>query len=104
MPRHIPQRTSLELEPHQILLRPMVTEKGTDDSTKHNAYTFQVNKLSTKHDVRRAIEKLFDVKVTKVHIQNRKGKPRRTRQFFGYTNDWKKAIVTLDKEYNIEFF
>lgn len=104
MPRHIPQRTSLELEPHQILLRPLVTEKGTDNSTHHNAYTFQVNKLATKHDVRRAIERLFDVKVTKVHIQNRKGKPRRTRQFFGYTNDWKKAIVTLDKEYNIEFF
>lgn len=104
MPRHIPTRTSLELEPHQILLRPLVTEKGTDDSTRHNAYTFQINRLATKQDVRRAIERLFEVKVTKVHIQNRKGKPRRTKQVFGYTNDWKKAIVTLDKEYNIEFF
>jgi large subunit ribosomal protein L23 len=104
MPRHIPQKTSLELEPHQVLLRPLVTEKGTNQSTRYNAYAFEINKLATKVDVRRAVEKLFDVKVEKVHIQNRKGKPRRTRQRFGYTADWKKAIVTLDKEHTIEFF
>lgn len=104
MPRHIPQKTTLELEPHQVLLRPLVTEKGTDQSTRYNAYAFEVNKLATKTDVRRAVEKLFDVKVEKVHIQNRKGKPRRTRAHFGYTSDWKKAIVTLNKEHTIEFF
>ena len=104
MPRHIPHKTSLELEPHQILLRPLVTEKGMHRSTRHNAYSFEVNKLATKTDIRRAVEELFDVKVEKVHIQNRKGKPRRTRQRFGYTNDWKKAIVKLNEEHNIEFF
>ncbi len=104
MPRHIPQKTALELEPHQILLRPLVTEKGMRHATNDNAYAFEINKLATKTDVRRAVEKLFDVKVEKVHIQNRKGKPRRTRQQFGYTSDWKKAIVTLNKEHNIEFF
>lgn len=104
MPRHIPQKTILELEPHQVLLRPLVTEKGTEQSSRFNAYAFEVNKLASKGDVRRAVEKLFDVKVEKVHIQNRKGKPRRTRQHFGYTNSWKKAIVTLNKEHTIEFF
>lgn len=104
MPRHIPHTTSLDLEPHQILLRPLVTEKGMHRSTRHNAYSFEVNKLATKADIRRAVEQLFDVKVEKVHIQNRKGKPRRTRYHFGYTNDWKKAIVTLNEEHNIEFF
>lgn len=104
MPRHIPQKTTLELQPHQILLKPLVTEKGTAQSTQYNAYAFEVNKLATKTDVRRAVEKLFDVKVEKVHIQNRKGKPRRTRMHYGYTGDWKKAIVTLNKEHTIEFF
>lgn len=104
MPRHIPHKTTIELEPHQVLLRPLVTEKGVHRSSRHNAYAFEVNKLATKVDVRRAVEKLFDVKVVKVAVQNRKGKPRRTRQRFGYTKDWKKAIVTLHEEHNIEFF
>ena len=51
-----------------------------------------------------AIESLFEVRVLKVHTQNRKGKPRRTRFRQGYTKDWKKAIVTLDAEHRIEFF
>ena len=104
MPRHIPEKTSLTLQPHQILLRPLVTEKGTHKAERYNAYAFEVNSLSTKADVERAVEELFDVNVLKVRIQNRKGKPRRTRFRLGYTNDWKKAIVTLDPEDRIEFF
>ncbi len=65
-------------EPHQVILRPLVTEKGMHRSTRHNAYAFEVNRLATKDDVRRAIEELFNVKVLKVRTQNRKGKPRRT--------------------------
>lgn len=104
MPRHIPQTTSLTLEPHQVILKPLVTEKGVHRSTRNNAYTFEVNKLATKEDIRSAIEKLFDVKVVKVATQNRKGKPRRTRFRQGRTSDWKKAIVTLDEEHRIDFF
>jgi large subunit ribosomal protein L23 len=73
-------------------------------STRNNAYAFEVNRLATKADVRRAIEELFEVKVLKVHVQNRKGKPRRTKMNYGYTKDWKKAIVTLDAEHRIELF
>ena len=64
-------------------------------STRNNAYAFEVNRLATKADVKRAVEELFDVTVLQVHIQNRKGKPRRTRFHLGHTGTWKKAIVTL---------
>jgi len=73
-------------------------------STRCNAYAFEVNRLATKSDVKRAVEELFEVKVLKVHTQNRKGKPRRTKMQYGHTKDWKKAIVTLDAEHRIELF
>lgn len=104
MPRHIPQKTSLTLEPHQVIVKPLVTEKGVHKSTRNNAYTFEVNKLATKEDIRGAVEKLFDVKVVKVATQNRKGKFRRTRFRMGRTSDWKKAIVTLGEDHRIDFF
>lgn len=104
MPRHTPQSTTLTLEPHQVIIKPLVTEKGVHRSSRNNAYTFQINKLATKEDVRRAVEELFDVKVVKVATQNRRGKPRRTKMRFGHTSDWKKAIVTLDQEHSIDFF
>ena len=104
MPRHIPATTSLDLQPHQIVLRPLVTEKGMHRSTRNNAYAFEVNRLANKTDVKRAIEELFEVSVLKVHIQNRKGKPRRTKFHLGRTATWKKAIVSLDPEHRIELF
>ena len=104
MPRAVPQTTTITLEPHQIILRPLVTEKGMHRSTRNNAYAFEVHRLATKADVRRAVEELFNVTVLEVHTQTRKGKPRRTRFRSGTTGDWKKAIVTLDKEHRIDFF
>jgi len=104
MPRHIPQMTSIALEPHQVIVKPLVTEKGMHKSTRNNAYAFEINRLATKEDVRRAVEALFEVKVLKVATQNRKGKARRTRFRQGTTKDWKKAIVTLDAEHRINFF
>lgn len=96
--------TNPDLPSHQIILRPLVTEKGMHRSSRVNAYAFEVNKLATKADVKRAVEDLFNVKVLKVHIQNRKGKPRRTRFQVGVTDKWKKAIVKLDPEDRIGFF
>ena len=69
-------KTALELEPHQIILRPLVTEKGMHKASRNNAYAFEVNRMAGKDDVRRAVEHLFDVKVVRVNTQNRKGKPR----------------------------
>jgi large subunit ribosomal protein L23 len=96
--------TAKPLTPHQVVLRPLVTEKGMHRSSRHNAYAFEVNRQANKDDVKRAVEELFNVKVLRVHTQNRKGKPRRTRFSSGYTKDWKKAIVKLHPEHRIDFF
>ena len=98
------EETSLKLDPYQVILQPLVTEKGTYLSTTTNSYTFAVNPLATKDDIRRAVQELWDVKVTKVRTQNRKGKPRRHKMIKGHTSDWKKAIVQLDEEDRIAFF
>lgn len=95
---------TIKLLPHQVVLRPLVTEKGMHRATRNNQYAFAVNPLADKLDVRSAIETLFDVKVIKVRTQNRKGKPRRYRFTWGRTKNWKKAIVTLDAEHRIDFF
>jgi large subunit ribosomal protein L23 len=94
----------LTLDPHQVIFRPLVTEKGMHRSTRYNAYSFEVNRLATKDDIRRAVELLFNVKVVHVRTINRKGKPRRTRFRNAHTKDWKKAIVKLDPEHRIDFF
>jgi large subunit ribosomal protein L23 len=95
---------SLTLEPHQILLRPLVTEKGMHRSTRNNAYAFEVNRLANKQDIRRAVEEMFNVKVVHVRTLTRKGKPRRSRFHSSETKPWKKAIVKLDTEHRIDFF
>jgi large subunit ribosomal protein L23 len=92
------------LQSHQIILRPLVTEKGMHRSTRYNAYAFEINPMATKADVRHAVEELFHVRVLKVHTVNRKGKPRRSRFRSGTTKDWKKAIVKLHDEDKIDFF
>lgn len=102
--RRVGMNTSIVLEPHQVIVRPVITEKNMVRSQVQNQYTFEVSRLATKEDVRRAIEHLWDVKVVKICTQNRKGKPRRHRFRSGYTSDWKKAIVTLGDEHRIDFF
>lgn len=97
-------KTKLELAPYQIILRPLVTEKGMHKANRYNAYAFEVARNAGKEAIKHAIQELFTVKVTAVRTQNRKGKPRKSRFRHGHTKDWKKAIVTLDKENRIDFF
>jgi large subunit ribosomal protein L23 len=92
------------LEAYQVILRPLVTEKGMHRSTRNNQYAFEVHLQATKDDVRRAVEELFNVEVDKVRTQNRRGKPRKHRFKQGQTKAWKKAIVTLNAEHRIDFF
>ena len=73
-------------------------------SERYNQYSFEINVLATKEDVRRAVEELFDVRVAKVRTQNRVGKSRRFRFRRGKTRSWKKAVVTLRDEHRIDFF
>ena len=97
-------KPGLQLEPHQIVLRPLVTEKGTHQSERYNSYAFEVHPQATKHDIQRAVEALFSVRVLRVRTQTRLGKPRRYRARSSYQRDWKKAIVTLHQEDRISFF
>ena len=98
------KKTRLKLAPHQVILRPLVTEKGVHRVERHNQYAFEVSMLADKNDVREAIQELFDVTVLKVRTQNRKGKQRRHKFRYGTTKTWKKAIVTLGEEDRIDFF
>ena len=94
-----------KLEPYQIILRPLVTEKGTHQSQHRHAFTFEVNSWATKDEIRAAAEELFGVHVKKVNTQNRIGKRRRFRFKMGKLPDWKKAIITLTPDSPpIEFF
>lgn len=95
-----------KLAPHQVILRPLVTEKGTHQSTHehHNAYSFEVNLWATKTEIKSAVEELFNVRVEKVRTQLRLGKKRRYRFRVGKLSNWKKAIVKLHAEDKIEFF
>lgn len=95
---------NLALTAHQIIIRPLVTEKGTHQSTHLNAYCFEVHSASTKTEIRSAIESLFPVRVVGVRTQIRMGKSRRYRNLLGKQPDWKKAIVELHADDRIEFF
>jgi large subunit ribosomal protein L23 len=92
-----------ELEPHQIVLRPLVTEKGTHQSTRYNAYTFEVHPLADKLQIRDAVEQLFKVRVVEVRTMNCLGKNKRFKGQLGRLANWKKAIVKLNTEDKIDF-
>ena len=94
----------LHLEPHQVVLKPLVTEKGTHQFTHLNAYPFEVSLRATKEQIKAAVQELFGVRVEKVRTQMRLGKKRRYRFRMGRMPNWKKAIVTLHVEDRIEFF
>jgi large subunit ribosomal protein L23 len=97
-------RSGPVLEPYQVVLRPLITEKATHLSERHNAYTFEVNTLATKTEIKNAVEALFNVQVKDVRTQNRRGKARRHRLKAGRMRNWKKAIVSLKDEYRIDFY
>ena len=87
-----------------IILKPVITEKSMDGISSKR-YTFKVASDATKPEIAAAVEELFGVKVAKVNTINMKKKPKRLGYHFGYTSEWKKAIVTLtESSKEIEFF
>ena len=81
-----------------IIVRPLITEKSMD-SVPNKRYSFEVQKTATKADVAAAVEAMFKkTTVVKVNIVNMKKKPKRYGVHFGYTSEWKKAIVTLSED------
>lgn len=80
-----------------IIRRPVISEKSMD-GVANKRYTFEVDKSATKPEIALAVEEMFGVKVAKVNVINMKKKPKRVGRSFGYTSEWKKAIVTLTED------
>ena len=91
-------------ELHQIIKRPLITEKSTRLKEAENQIAFVVDSQANKVQIRQAVEKLFKVKVEAVRTMNLAGKRKRMGRFWGWKPDWKKAIVTLKEGERIEFF
>ena len=91
-----------------ILLKPVITEKMTNQSENLNRYGFVVNKSANKIEIKSAVEKMYDVSVEKVHTMNYQGKLKsrgtKTGIITGRTNRYKKAIVTLAEGDVIDFY
>ena len=82
---------------HQVIRRPLVTEKGVTKKDEEQTLCFEVAQDANKVQVKQAVEKLFKVKVAEVRTANMEGKLRRRGRFTGYRPDWKKAYVRLKK-------
>ena len=87
-----------------IIIKPIITEASMD-GIANKKYTFEVAADATKPEIAKAVEELFKVDVLCVNTISMKKKPKRLGVHFGYTSEWKKAIVTLKPESKtIEFF
>jgi large subunit ribosomal protein L23 len=91
-----------KLEPHQIILRPLVTEKGMHRSTRHNAYAFEVSSSASKRDIGEAIKALYKVVPEKIRTVSVKPKKVFVRGKEGAKKGLKKAYVYLKKGDRIE--
>lgn len=80
---------------HDVIIRPMVTEKAVAAKDDARTLCFEVAPKATKTEVKQAVEKLFKVKVAEVRTANFEGKLRRRGRYAGYRPDWKKAFVVL---------
>ena len=92
------------MKTREIIIRPLVTEKMSYLQEDENKVGFVVDKAANKIEIRKAVEAKFDVKVKKVATVNMKGKVKRMGRFEGRRAGWKKAIVTLQEGFNIDFF
>jgi len=87
---------------YQLIKRPVVTEKATDGTVGRNAYTFRVPSNANKVEIRLAVEKVFNVRVTDVNTLRVRGKWRRRGRTVGRQRSWKKAMVVLAEGQTID--
>ena len=90
---------------YDVIRRPLITEKSTTLKENQRVVCFEVQRDSTKPEIRKAVERLFGVKVQDVRVANVHGKVKRQGRYVGRRPDWKKAYVVLKQgEKMIEFF
>ncbi|KOP66309.1 50S ribosomal protein L23 [Paenibacillus solani] len=91
-------------DPRDIIKRPVITER-TADYMAELKYAFEVDIRANKTEIKQAVESIFKVKVSNVNTMRVPAKPKRYGRHFGYTTEWKKAIVTLAPDSKpLEFF
>ncbi|MFQ5583259.1 MAG: 50S ribosomal protein L23 [Calditrichia bacterium] len=94
-------------DPRKVILEPILTEKALRLKDEFNQYVFKVCKDVNKIEIKRALEKRFDVQVKSLRVLNMRGKARqrytKTGRVSGYTSGYKKAIVTLHEDSKLDF-
>jgi len=86
---------------YDVIIEPLITEKGASDK-QTGKFLFKVHPKATKKEIHTAIEKIFNVHVTKVNTLRVRGKLKRVRHQPGFTSNWKKAVITLKKGEKID--
>jgi large subunit ribosomal protein L23 len=89
---------------YEVVKRPIISEKSTALAEVGNRYAFEVAPQANKHEIRDAVQQLFNVKVTAVRTMTVHGKVKRTGRFESKRANWKKALVTLAEGQKIDFF
>lgn len=92
------------MKEYDIVVRPIVTEKSSLLKESANRYAFEVQRDANKIEIRKAVEKLFKVKVLSVSVVKVMGKKKRVGRFSGKQPDWKKAYVKLSPKDKITIF
>ena len=92
------------MTPHEILRKPVITEKSTIQKEANNQFTFDVDRRANKVEIRRAVEQVFNARVVNVRTIRMNGKVKRFGRTLGKRRNWKKAIVTLAQGEHVEFF
>lgn len=86
-----------------VLLEPRITEKATRVGEDSNQFMFKVARDASKPEIKAAVEQLFEVRVASVQVLNMKGKTKRFGTTSGRRDNWKKAYVTLETGFDIDF-
>lgn len=92
------------MNPYDVLVRPLLSEKSNKLRENGNKYSFQVAPKATKDDVKKAVEAMFEVRVADVHTLVNRGKVRRRGNHMTKSSNWKKAVVTLPAGAKISLF
>ncbi len=94
----------MKRDPHDVLLKPLLTEKITALRESHNKVGFLVRGDANRIQIKQAVESALKVKVDRVHVMNVVGKIKRLGRFAGKRSNWKKAIVTLKAGEKLEMY
>jgi large subunit ribosomal protein L23 len=89
---------------YDIIKRPLITEKTSIQKELHNQVSFEVDRRANRIEIKRAVEKIFSVRVTGVKTMQVRGKVKRRGRIEGKRRNWKKAVVRLEPGQRIDFF